>query len=70
MRWSGVQGPWQTFLGGTMSKRHRKTKEFLNPQMSGFDGDYDADDWYQAPKGRKPKGRERRRLQKPAFYDL
>lgn len=53
-----------------MSKRHRKTKDFLNPQRSGFDVDYDSDDWYQAPKGRKPKGRERRRLQKPAFYDL
>ena len=55
-----------------MSKRHRKTKDFINPRMTGLDihGDYDLDDWYEAPKGRKPKGRERRRLQKPAFYDL
>lgn len=56
-----------------MSKRHRKTKDFLSPQMASgndYDSGYNPDDWYEAPKGRKPKGRERRKLQKPAFYDL
>jgi hypothetical protein len=55
-----------------MSKRHRKTKEFMSSRMMASDGLslMDADDWYEAPKGRKPKGRERRRMQKPAFYDM
>ncbi len=51
-----------------MSKRHRKTKDFASEadKMSA----YEAEDWYKAPKGRKPKGKERRRAQKPAFYDM
>jgi len=51
-----------------MSKRHRKTKDFAKAShaLSGAD----SEDWYQAPKGRKPKGRERRRAQKLAFYDM
>lgn len=55
-----------------MSKRHRKTKEFVSGLViSSSEIDHlGAEDWYEAPKGRKPKGRERRRLQKPAFYDL
>jgi len=51
-----------------MSKRHRKTKDFISASEAMMG--YDAEDWYQAPKGRKPKGRERRRAQKAAFYDM
>jgi len=51
-----------------MSKRHRKTKDFISASEAMMG--YDAEDWYQAPKGRKPKGRERRRAKKPAFYDM
>ncbi len=51
-----------------MSKRHRKIKDFISAseRLAG----YDPEDWYEAPKGRKPKGKERRRTQKPAFYDM
>lgn len=51
-----------------MSKRHRKTKDFA--KAADAHSSYELDDWYQAPKGRKPKGKERRRAQKLAFYDM
>ena len=51
-----------------MSKRHRKTKDFLS-RSEALMG-YEDEDWDQAPKGRKPKGKERRRAQKLAFYDM
>lgn len=51
-----------------MSKRHRKNKDFVSALESMLG--YDAEDWYQAPRGRKPKGKERRRTKKLAFYDM
>ena len=46
-----------------MSKRHRKTKDFAKASEALIGSD--SEDWYQAP-----KGRERRRAPKPAFYDM
>ena len=53
-----------------MSKRHRKSKEFQRFQGGG-DGPYEPDDFglYEAPKGKKLKGRDRRKSIKRAFYD-
>jgi len=51
-----------------MSKRHRKTKDFAKSAEKNLGAE--PEDCYQAPKGRKPKGRERRRAQKLAFYDM
>ncbi len=54
-----------------MSKRHKKTKQFISD-------DYDDDmaygyggDMYQAPKGKKPRGRDKRKAgnHKSAYYD-
>lgn len=47
-----------------MSKRHRKTKDFLNSEAFEM-----SDAFHDPAKGRKLKGRDRRRMQKPAFYD-
>ncbi|MGJ8562461.1 MAG: hypothetical protein ACSHXY_02805 [Alphaproteobacteria bacterium] len=56
-----------------MSKRHRKSKDMLSSQsdMDGADsqyGDYDLS-MYEAPKGKKPKGRDKRISHKRAYYD-
>ena len=53
-----------------MSKRHRKSKEFKSSQGGG-DGPDEPEDFgmYQAPKGKKLKGRDRRKSIKHAFYD-
>ncbi len=52
-----------------MSKRHRKTKEFSH-QEDGDERDYDYDlSMYEAPKGKKPKGRQKRESHKKAYYD-
>ena len=49
-----------------MSKRHRKTKEFIKDREAA--SAMSLDDWYEAPKGKKPRGRERRKLEKYEFY--
>ncbi len=51
-----------------MSKRHRKSKEFLPVS---HDSEYDHYDlsMYVAPKGKKPKGRQKRETHKRAYYD-
>lgn len=53
-----------------MSKRHRKTKLFSQDVFAGpvFMGgaDMDAD---HPSSGRKSKGKHRRRVSKPAYYD-
>lgn len=58
-----------------MSKRHRKTKDFLNAGNSDSDFnfgmlDFDAD-VYETSKTKKPKGKHRREAhrQKRAYYD-
>ena len=53
-----------------MSKRHRKSKEFQRSEGGGH-GPHEPDDFglYQAPKGKKLKGRDRRKSIKRAFYD-
>ncbi|NNC38112.1 MAG: hypothetical protein HKO02_11690 [Hyphomonadaceae bacterium] len=53
-----------------MSKRHRKSKDML----AAFSGDYEdmqsfAFDLYQAPRGQKPKGKQKRQTLKRAYYD-
>ena len=58
-----------------MSKRHRKSKNFLNSQSG--EEDIAADrmdldpDMLEAPKGKKPRGKHRREAhkQKRAYYD-
>lgn len=46
-----------------MSKRHRKSKNFMSSQS-------DLEDFgFEAPKGKKPKGRQRRDSHKRAYYD-
>lgn len=56
-----------------MSKRHRKLRDMPNA-----DGGYANDDMsvehydlsmYEAPKGKKPKGRQKRESHKRAYYD-
>ncbi len=53
-----------------MSKRHRKSKEFQLFQ-SDSGGEHAMTDFglFQAPKGKKLKGRDRRKSIKRAFYD-
>jgi len=51
-----------------MSKRHRKTKEFSSYEEGENDYDYDLS-MYEAPKGKKPKGRQKRESHKKAYYD-
>lgn len=57
-----------------MSKRHRKTKLTFGAQaydendMPLGDQHYDLS-MYQAPKGKKPKGRDKRASHKRAYYD-
>lgn len=55
-----------------MSKRHRKSKNFSNPSGDDEDisayADYDLS-MFEAPKGKKPKGRKRRDSHKRAYYD-
>ena len=51
-----------------MSKRHRKTKEFSSHGEGENDYDYDLS-MYEAPKGKKPKGRQKRESHKKAYYD-
>ena len=56
-----------------MSKRHRKSKIKLSSQSDGEDidpryADYDLS-MYEAPKGKKPKGRQKRDSHKRAYYD-
>ena len=53
-----------------MSKRHRKSKDMLaafgdsDSSMAGFDADM-----YEAPRGKKPKGKQKRQSLKRAYYD-
>lgn len=53
-----------------MSKRHKKTKEFMSSQNGGDIDQYnfDTSELYQAPKG-KLRGHDRRKSIKRAFYD-
>ena len=51
-----------------MSKRHRKSKELLSVGTEGDFGHYDLS-MYEAPKGKKPKGRQKRESHKRAYYD-
>ncbi len=56
-----------------MSKRHRKSKNFLSSQSDMDDmgpnhAQYDLS-MFQAPKGKKPKGRQKRDSHKRAYYD-
>ncbi len=56
-----------------MSKRHRKSKEFLSSEsdIEGIESthaDYDLS-MYEAPKGKKPKGSDKRASHKRAYYD-
>ena len=55
-----------------MSKRHRKSKLTLS-DTSGDDGmsfvpDFGGD-MYEAPRGKKPKGKQKRQSLKRAYYD-
>lgn len=53
-----------------MSKRHRKSKDML-AYAANDDGPvayYDLT-MYEAPKGKKPKGRQKRESHKRAYYD-
>ena len=56
-----------------MSKRHRKTKMMLSSEsdMEDFDSHYADYDlaMFEAPKGKKPKGRRKRESHKRAYYD-
>jgi len=53
-----------------MSKRHRKTKEFSSHDERENDHEYDYDlSMFEAPKGKKPKGRQKRESHKKAYYD-
>lgn len=52
-----------------MSKRHRKIKN-----MTALEGDYDnvfmgENDYMEAPKGKKPRGKQKRQSLKKAYYD-
>jgi len=51
-----------------MSKRHRKTKDMLSVTQDDSLGHYDLS-MYVAPKGKKPKGRQKRESLKRAYYD-
>lgn len=55
-----------------MSKRHKKFKLKFSSQ-SGDDDMHGAADYdlslYEAPKGKKPKGRRKRESHKRAYYD-
>ncbi|RKQ72001.1 hypothetical protein DES40_1337 [Litorimonas taeanensis] len=56
-----------------MSKRHQKAKQMLQSDgysdgYNPFDPDYDLS-LYEAPKGKKPKGRQKRESHKRAYYD-
>lgn len=56
-----------------MSKRHRKSKNFMSSQsdLEDFGPRYSGYDlsMFEAPKGKKPKGRQRRDSHKRAYYD-
>ena len=57
-----------------MSKRHRKTKLTFGTLVHDGDdmpsGGYHYDlSMYEAPKGKKPKGRDKRASHKRAYYD-
>lgn len=56
-----------------MSKRHRKSKEFLSSEsdmedMDSYNANFDLS-MFEAPKGKKPKGRDKRVSHKRAYYD-
>jgi|SaaInlV_125m_DNA_1040241.scaffolds.fasta_scaffold24091_3 hypothetical protein len=55
-----------------MSKRHKKSKITFSSQGGDEDihaaADYDLS-MYEAPKGKKPKGRQKRDSHKRAYYD-
>ena len=55
-----------------MSKRHKKSKLIFGSQVGDEDihgaADYDLS-LYEAPKGKKPKGRRKRESHKRAYYD-
>lgn len=56
-----------------MSKRHRKSKEFLSSEsdmedIDSHNANYDLS-MFEAPKGKKPKGRDKRVSHKRAYYD-
>ncbi len=55
-----------------MSKRHKKSKLKFGSQSGDEDIHTDADydlSMYEAPKGKKPKGRRKRESHKRAYYD-
>ena len=55
-----------------MSKRHRKTKDMISSQSSddAYENmtSYDLS-MYESPKGKKPKGKDKRLSHKRAYYD-
>lgn len=53
-----------------MSKRHRKTKEMMSTYSGDFDpADFADPSFYEAPRSRRPRGKEKRQSLKRAYYD-
>ncbi|NNE56684.1 MAG: hypothetical protein HKN36_01125 [Hellea sp.] len=54
-----------------MSKRHRRTKLHTADYISDYQDFYPDGDMYQAPRGKKPRGKDKRRagIHKMAYYD-
>lgn len=52
-----------------MSKRHRKAKEMVAAVSYAANPLEFAPDYFEAPRGKKPKGKQKRQTLKRAYYD-